>query len=94
MENEQHTLEKMLTNTQQSNSEMLDANRLVKDELRESNTRVIRLQQELEEEEKQKIVTENKLLSLEKVRVFVMLNFYIQLFGNPTNLKHNYNKIL
>ena len=69
MENEQNTLEKMLTNTQQSNSEMLDANRLVKDELRDSNTRVIRLQQDLEEEEKQKIVNENKFLSLEKVGV-------------------------
>ena len=69
MENEQNTLEKMLTNTQQSNSEMLDANRLVKDELRDSNTRVIRLQQDLEEEEKQRIVNENKFLSLEKVSV-------------------------
>ena len=69
MENEQNTLEKMLTNTQQSNSEMLDANRLVKDELRDSNTRVIRLQQDLEEEEKQRIINENKFLSLEKVRV-------------------------
>ena len=67
LEGEQQTLEKMLTNTQQSNSEMLDANRLVKGELRDSNTRVIGLQQELEEEEKHRIVTENKLLSLEKV---------------------------
>ena len=66
MENEQKTLEKMLANTQQSNSELLNTNKTVKDELRVANTRIIELQEELEGGEKDRVVAENKLLSLEK----------------------------
>jgi len=80
--NEQSSVEKMLTNTQQSNSELLNANKIAKDDLKSAHLKIVGLHQAMEGDEKDRIILENKLLSLEKE------------FENATRDLHQENKEL